>query len=265
MTEAEWLACADPTPMLAFVAARTTERKLHLFACACARRVFPEMDHDGSRALVELTERFIEGFVTAEELTTNRRANYRHCVDSIPEWEYVNSADTAADCAAVVPIGVFAEHAASWAVRGKVRPLLRPINAECFGRAFGLPSPFVGNTLVSPTAIEDHTRLFLACMEPRDRAETEFTRQEQLAQSLLLHDIFGNPFHPVAFDPAWRTEAVVGPARGVYEDRAFDRLPVLADALEDAGCADAAVLAHCRGPGPHVRGCWVVDLVLGKN
>jgi len=93
----------------------------------------------------------------------------------------------------------------------------------------------------------------------------EQPESERAAQAILLRDIFGNPFHPVAFDPAWRTEAVVGLARGAYEDRAFDRLPVLADALEDAGCADAAVLAHCRGPGPHVRGCWVVDLVLGKS
>jgi hypothetical protein len=89
-------------------------------------------------------------------------------------------------------------------------------------------------------------------------------RAETTEQVHLLRDIFGNPFRPVAFDPTWRTEAVVGLARGAYEDRAFDRLPVLADALEDAGCADAAVLAHCRGPGPHVRGCWVVDLILGK-
>ena len=51
----------------------------------------------------------------------------------------------------------------------------------------------------------------------------------------------------------------------IYEDRAFNRLPLLADALEDAGCADAEVLAHCRGPGPHDRGCWVVDLLLGKG
>ncbi len=90
-------------------------------------------------------------------------------------------------------------------------------------------------------------------------------RQQQfMQQANLLRDIFGNPFHPVALDPAWRTEAVVALARAVYDDRAFDRLPVLADALEDAGCADADVLAHCRGDGPHVRGCWVVDLILGK-
>ncbi|MBN9521069.1 hypothetical protein J0H58_21550 [bacterium] len=79
-----------------------------------------------------------------------------------------------------------------------------------------------------------------------------------------MRDIFGNPFRPVALDPAWRTEAVVALAAGIYADRAFERLPVLADALEDAGCDHADVLTHCRGAGPHVRGCWVVDLFLGK-
>jgi hypothetical protein len=82
--------------------------------------------------------------------------------------------------------------------------------------------------------------------------------------SELVRCIFGNPFRPVALDPGWRTEAVVGLAAGVYADRAFDRLPVLADALEDAGCANPDVLGHCRSGGPHARGCWVVDLVLGK-
>jgi hypothetical protein len=81
----------------------------------------------------------------------------------------------------------------------------------------------------------------------------------------LLRDIFGNPFRPVAVDPDWLTPTVVDLARGVYDAKAFDRLPVLADALEDAGCGHPDVLAHCRGPGPHVRGCWVVDLVLGKT
>lgn len=79
----------------------------------------------------------------------------------------------------------------------------------------------------------------------------------------LLHDIFGDRFRPVAFDPGWRTMDVLGVARGIYEQRAFDRLPILADALQDAGCADAELLGHCLGPGPHVRGCWAVDLVLG--
>jgi hypothetical protein len=84
-------------------------------------------------------------------------------------------------------------------------------------------------------------------------------------QAAIIKDIFGNPFRPIAFDPRWRTADTVGLATGIYEDRAFDRLPVLADALMDAGCADEQVLGHCRSQEPHVRGCWLVDLVLGKD
>jgi hypothetical protein len=82
---------------------------------------------------------------------------------------------------------------------------------------------------------------------------------------LLLRCIFGNPFRCTAFDPRLRTETAVALATGIYADRAFDRLPILADALEDAGCDAVELLAHLRGPGPHVRGCWAVDLVLGKE
>ena len=91
---------------------------------------------------------------------------------------------------------------------------------------------------------------------------------ERAAQTRLLRDIFGNPFHPVAVDPAWlawNDGAIPKMAQAIYGERAFDRLPLLADALEDAGCTEADILAHCRGPGPHVRGCWVVDLLLGKE
>ena len=81
----------------------------------------------------------------------------------------------------------------------------------------------------------------------------------------VLRCIFGNPFRPATLDRAWRTPTAVALARGIYDDRAFDRLPILADALQDAGCDNEEVLNHCRGPGPHVRGCWVVDLILGKS
>lgn len=80
----------------------------------------------------------------------------------------------------------------------------------------------------------------------------------------LLRDIF-NPFRPVALNPAWLSSTVVSIAAGVYDDRAFDRLPILADALQDAGCEDAGLLDHLRGDGPHVRGCWALDLILGKG
>jgi hypothetical protein len=84
----------------------------------------------------------------------------------------------------------------------------------------------------------------------------------------LLRDIFGNPFRTVTLDPAWLAwngGTVRKLAQAVYDDRAFDRLPILADALEDAGCTDGEILAHCRSGGEHVRGCWVVDLLLGKE
>jgi hypothetical protein len=81
-----------------------------------------------------------------------------------------------------------------------------------------------------------------------------------------MRDIFGNPFRPVAFDPAWRTDTAVAVARQMYESRNFGAMPILADALQDAGCEDERILAHCRDTSaPHVRGCWVVDLVLGKT
>ena len=84
-------------------------------------------------------------------------------------------------------------------------------------------------------------------------------------QQALASDIFGNPFRPVKFDPAWRTSTAVALARGMYESRDFGAMPILADALQDAGCDNEDVLNHCRSANQvHVRGCWVVDLVLGK-
>src|SRR5207249_11021384 len=77
--------------------------------------------------------------------------------------------------------------------------------------------------------------------------------------------IFGNPFRPMSGNPEWLTPNVLKLAESIYDDRASDCLPILADALEDAGCDNADILAHCRGPGPHVRGCWVIDLLLGKE
>jgi hypothetical protein len=82
----------------------------------------------------------------------------------------------------------------------------------------------------------------------------------------LIRDIFGNPFRPVAFEPRWRSESAVALARTAYDTRNFTLLPILADALEEAGCDHPDVLAHCRQPDAvHVRGCWVVDGVLGKS
>jgi hypothetical protein len=82
----------------------------------------------------------------------------------------------------------------------------------------------------------------------------------------LVRDIFGNPFRPVALDPAWLTSTVVALAEGIYAERAFDRMPILADGLQDAGCDNPDVLNHCRdASATHVRGCWVIDLLTGRQ
>ena len=85
-------------------------------------------------------------------------------------------------------------------------------------------------------------------------------------QTALLRDIFGlMPFRRTPLHPSWRTTNVIDLARTIYEERTFDRLPILADALMDAGCTEDEILMHCRSEGPHVRGCWVIDLLLGKT
>jgi hypothetical protein len=91
---------------------------------------------------------------------------------------------------------------------------------------------------------------------------------EEREQCGLLRDLFGNPFHPTTLNLtwlSWHDGLLVSMACQMYESRDFNDMPVLADALEEAGCDNAEILTHCRQPGEHVRGCWVVDLVLGKS
>jgi hypothetical protein len=96
-------------------------------------------------------------------------------------------------------------------------------------------------------------------------ASRQAAAAERSAQVELLREMFGNPFRPVTLDPARRTPKALTLAREIYGERAFDRLPALADRLEQAGCTNPDIVRHCRSPGPHVRGCWVVDLLLGKE
>jgi hypothetical protein len=87
-------------------------------------------------------------------------------------------------------------------------------------------------------------------------------------QAGLLRDIFGSLFRPAPLDPAWltgRDGLLVLMARRMYDSRDFTDMRILADVLEEAGCTDEQVLGHVRGPGPHVRGCWFLDVLLGKS
>ena len=99
----------------------------------------------------------------------------------------------------------------------------------------------------------------------RHELEESSEQSERTIQTARLRDIFGNPFRPASFDPPWRIHSVIGLAQTIYNERAFDKVPELGDALERARCSEEAILNHCREPGEHVRGCWVVDVVLGKE
>lgn len=114
---------------------------------------------------------------------------------------------------------------------------------------------------IAPTAVKFTARSIGSAGRPA-------AKRERKLQCAVLRDIFGNPFCTTVVDPgslAWNDGTVGALAQAIYEEGAFDRMPILADALEDAGSDNADILDHCRQPGEHVLGCWVVDLVLGKS
>jgi hypothetical protein len=88
---------------------------------------------------------------------------------------------------------------------------------------------------------------------------------ERKAQTALVREVFGNPFRRAALDPSWRSPNVVQLARTIDKEQSFEHLPILADALADAGCDNEELLGHCRAPGLHVRGCWAVALILDEE
>ena len=132
--------------------------------------------------------------------------------------------------------------------------------AMACGGGEDLPADLLG-LLRDSGYFADHVLIMNSC-EPHDPT---LRWHRRFLSRHLLRDIFGNPFRPVTVNLVWRSASVVSLAQAIYEERAFERLPILGDALEDAGCANADILAHCRGPGPHVRGCWVVDHLLQKT
>jgi len=234
MTEAEWLACADPKPMMTHLARPTTDRKLRLFAVACCRRVWHRIPDPLSRWGVETLEMLVEGLATEADL---------RLAHAEAEAARRNLSQTGRSA------GPYAAEAAASALEWNVGHW-----------------PCVGSVATQAS----HAAAEMAELSGRNRRErkrqwVDGLTREQLAQANLFRCLIGNPFRPVALVPACLTSTVVSLAKGMYESRDFGAMPILADALQDAGCDSADVLGHCRGPGPHVRGCWVVDLVLGKE
>jgi hypothetical protein len=139
-------------------------------------------------------------------------------------------------------------------------------HAAAYGRAWReLPAERAAWDVTSDDAFEAaHETVGHAAWSTRRKARASELR----AQVALIHDVFNNPFRQVRIEPScltWQGSLVREMAQTIYGERRFEDLPILADALEDAGCDNADILDHCRRPGEHARGCWVVDLLLGKT
>jgi hypothetical protein len=242
MTEAEWLAATDPEQLVRSLLGRASERKLRLFTLACCDRVQPLITDPRSTAALAFAWEYVE--------TTPNRKGGRPKI---------------AQAAKAAHIEAYNRFVGMTDLIEKYRQLARSTAADAARLTLDADPMWAAEYVAAFAAIAIGWEWVIANKpELLPTYSAEHRIPEHAAQLPLLRCIFGNPFRPVVFVPSWRTETAVALAAGIYEERAFDRLPILADALEEAGCDHADVLNHLRGPGPHARGCWVVDGVLGK-
>ncbi len=251
MTEAEWLSSTEPGPMLEYLRGRDCVRELRRFACACCRRIWPLLDDEAFRRAVELSEQFTEGRLSKAELNAAAQAAHAAALQSIERWYGPPHAE---------PHELGAETIARW---HPTVAAATAVGGATSTRRFGWVAAYAA------CVAERHERGEFHAGFVSSHPGSHGTR-EAAAQAQVLRCIIGNPFRPAALSPASRTPQVVGLARAAHDQRELPagtldptRLAVLADALEDAGCDDAGLLGHLRGPGQHVRGCWVLDLLLG--
>ena len=238
MTESEWLAFADPTAMLEAISTSgdpvtdsmgrlVSDRKLRLFACACCRQIWHLLADERSRQAVEVAERYVDGEASDKERDVARDAAWDAAWDGAWDAAWAGAWTAAGGGAWDAARG--AAGAATWSAA--------QAGAKCAAGA---------------------------------AARVAAWSAARVVQTVPLRDIV-NPFRPVAISRDWLTPSARGIAQVAYEDRLPDgtldpvSLAVLSDALEEAGCGSSDLLAHLRSPGPHVRGCWAVDLVLGRE
>jgi hypothetical protein len=263
MTEAEWLAAGDPAVMVWAVESldpespltpdeyvtlasqglvrqhaetRRYDRKMRLFACACVRRVWHLLGAQGRR-LVEAAERYADKRCRVRELDAGIQASFREA--------HGQSTPAAA--------GGRANRRAR--ARAGARELAREA-ARAAGGYCGFSAAFA---VLRPTAVAAKRELRASSLRANAVAE------ESRAQADLLRDILANLFCPQTAPAFGGGAGALAIAGAIYADGSFGDLPVLADALEDAGCTEAELLGHLRSPGPHVRGCWALDLILSKD
>jgi hypothetical protein len=211
------------------------ERKLRLFAVSCCYGIWKWMPDERCRRGGETAEKQADGLVSEQELEVARNEAGEATDFFVGKATYLSESARAAWYALLDPGFMWVGDVVRSAVRFSA-------SDRVDGYRFSLDTD---SEEVGTATLSENTR-----------------------QIGLLRDIYGNPFCPARIDPVWLTwrgNRIPNLATAIYDDRAFDRLPVLADALEDAGCTEPDLLGHLRGPGPHVRGCWPVDLLLAKS
>ena len=229
--------------MLEALGGYASERKLRLFACACCRLMWELLPDAQCRAAVEVAERLADDLISAEELAETERR--------LGEMVQTEQRRVEARDAATGHLFVYKD-ARYLAILGARAAILNSIRDLRLSEALGCQAAA-------------HASQTGATEQVIQAAFESAANDEDRAQADLLRDLFSEWFRPVELDLAWLTSDVLALARGMYESRDFGAMPILADALQDAGCDNADVLAHCRGANAvHVRGCWVVDLLLGK-
>jgi hypothetical protein len=214
-------------------------RKFYRFIAEVGRRLRHLMTDPGPIKMIDLCEQCAEGQITEDELSDLAD---EHRPDSPGQSYAANVADYL-----------------YWWVADRYKVNTRSVYYAA--GVFAVQAAVEAGLLSAQAHYHEEVRAVLE--QPIFAAIREGTALEWGA---LVRDIYGpNPFRTPAFDPKWRTPAVMGVSQHIDDERDFAGMPVLGNALEEAGCNDAKVLAHCRGPGPHVRGCWAIDLILAKG
>lgn len=242
MTEQKWLTSVAVIKMTLFVAShdgmarrKIGRRKLRLFGCFSCRQLWEQMTDARSRHAVEVAERLADDRATPAEVKQAVEDAHLVCLAVVSRApQSGNAYQRAAEARGWLPDD---ERDAARSARSVLSGVWRSFTCR---------------------------NLFYEGSDSELARTLSPARRRTQADGLRC--IFGNPFRPVEVDPAWLTwneGTVRRVARSIYDERAWDQMPILGDALEDAGCTRERVLSHCREPGPHTRGCWVVDLLLG--
>lgn len=266
MTESEWMTGSNPIPMLEFVRGLVSDRKLRLYCCRCCRGLGDLLDDRCLRA-VETAEAFVENRSTKKELDLAHAAVLASRLDprsvaaaSSPDCFEISA--VASDAAYIASDVFLAEtYFQSGSGHGGVDAAIKV--SQIVARAGEAYRLALRATSAAKAGLEGEDRTDHA----RPEAEPNSRWRDDLSD--LVRCIFGNPYRPVAFAPAWRTRRVVRLAEVAYKRRSMPEgnlgpryLSALAHALEGIGCSDPAILGHLRSLHPHARGCWVIDLLL---